>query len=417
MPTRRVKQPGVSPHVGHDDAFSTDLSLTSLDVTLGSTLIDMNGIDSLVADAGGLLHKRQLVALGARDRHLTWAVRRGYVRRPRRGWYTTFATDDPRYIAVRAGGRLTGASALALLGGWQWSSRPPITVSVPKNASRFRRIRGVRVVWDSIELSGRGSNWSVSPLDALKEALLEVPFEEAVSLLDWAVGSGLVEKDDVPRLASELPRDIASIDEWVEENCESFLESVVRTRCRQGGHRVTVQSPLPNGQRIDMVVDGVVGVETDGFQFHRDSFEKDRRKDLEIVLDGRWPMRLSYGMVRDEWPRILGAIEAAVGHHRGGPTPCVGNSGAWPRPARRGRRLWRLRPPGRRPEPELPTGSSGAAGDGGATGGWTAAGDGGATGWTAAAERAAADGKASRQVAQPRPARRRGRTRLGTIFG
>ncbi|BDZ48334.1 hypothetical protein GCM10025867_05750 [Frondihabitans sucicola] len=350
----------------------------------------MNGIQTLVAEGGGILHKRQLVALGARDRQLTWAVRRGYVRRPRRGWYTTFAPSDPRYIAVRAGGRLTGLSALALLDAWQWDARPPITVSVPANASRFRRLKGVRVVWDDRELSERGSTSSVAPRDALREALLETTFEQAVSLLDWAVNCGLLDHDDIPAFVAGLPADIARIEAWVDGNSDSILESVVRTRLLQRGHDVRSQEVLPNGQRIDLVVDGAIGLELDGKTFHAETFESDRRKDLEIVLSGRSTLRLSYTMVRDDWERVLAAIDAALGNHRQGPTGRVGNSGSWPRVPRRGTRLWRLRPPGRRLQPELPAGVAAAEGAAGAAG---AAGRGG----TAA---------------------RRGRhRRLGTIFG
>lgn len=316
----------------------------------------MTRLDSLVTEGGGLLHKRDLVARGARDRHLTWAVRHGHVRRPRRGWYTTFETSDPRYIAVRAGGRLTGASALAFLGAWLVDDSPPITVSVAANASRLRRMKGVRVVWDRPEVGERGSTWAVSPRDALREALLEVSFEQAVALMDWALHTGLLERDDIAPLVRGLPGDIAAIDDWVDERCESILESLVRTRLRQAGHVVTSQHELPNRQRIDLVVDGVVAVETDGRAFHANTFEQDRRKDLEIVIDGRSPLRVSYSMVRDEWDRVLVAVASAVRQHRDGPASCVGNSGSWPRPARRGARLWRLRPPARRLQPELPTG-------------------------------------------------------------
>jgi very-short-patch-repair endonuclease len=303
----------------------------------------MNAIQTLVSEGGGLLHKRQLVAHGARDRQLTWAVRRGYVRRPRRGWYTTFSPSDPRYVAVRAGGRLTGASSLALLGAWLWSSHPPITVSVPSNASRFRRLRGVRVVWDSRELSTRGSTWSVAPRDALREALLELSFEEAVSLLDWALSTSLLDVDELSTFLSSMPRDITAIEDWVDPQCESFLESIVRTRGRQMGRTLVSQDPLWNGQRIDLVVDGVLGIETDGREFHAATFESDRRKDVEILISGKATLRLSYTMIRDDWLRVTRAIEAALSSHRRGPHMAAARPTEWPKTPRRGPRLWRLR--------------------------------------------------------------------------
>lgn len=315
----------------------------------------MIGIDSLVTAGGGAAHKRELAARGATDRDLTWAVRNGLLRRARRGWYTTFERSDPRYKALRVGGRLTGASALAFLSAWQWSDRPPVTVSVPLNASRLRRVRGTRVVWDSLDVGERGSAWSVGPRDALREALLEVSFEEAVALLDWAVPQRVIDLDEIGRLVAGLPGDLARIEGWVDPACESFLESIVRTRLRLAGYSVASQETLANGQRIDLVVEGVVGLETDGREFHAGSFEADRRKDLEIVVGGKAVLRLSYSMVRDEWERVLAAVEAAVRNHRRGTTRRVGNSGSWPRAPRRGLRLWRLRPVARGLHPELPT--------------------------------------------------------------
>jgi very-short-patch-repair endonuclease len=316
----------------------------------------MTSIGSLIDDNGGLLHKRQLVRLGATDRHLTWAVRHTGVRRPRRGWYSTWPPSDPRFVSVRVGGRLTGAAALEQMGAWIWRRRG-ITVSVPGNAARLRRVRGVHVVWDSRELLDRGTAWSVGLRDALRQALLELPFEEAVAVLDWALHTQRIDESDIGRLLVGLPQDLQRIGDWVDPNCQSIIESLGRTRLRIAGHSVSTQEPVGGNRFIDLVVDDVVGLELDGRAFHSDSFEKDRRKDLEIIIEGRTAIRASYQMVDDSWDRVESAVEAAVTAHRG--AACrVGNSGHLPRPARCGPRLWRL---GRRRSswPELPEGATG----------------------------------------------------------
>jgi very-short-patch-repair endonuclease len=302
----------------------------------------------------GLLHKRQLVRLGARDHHLTAAVRRGEVRRPRRGWYTTWRPDDPRFVAVRVGGRLSGVSALALIGAWTRVREPAVTVSVPWNAARLRWRRRVRVVWDGPDVCGRGSAWAVDPRDALREAVTEVPFEEGVALLDWALHSGVLDEDELAALVVSLPADVRPIIQWVDPKCESFLESITRTRLRRAGHTTTSQHPLPGDKRVDFIVDGVVGLEVDGREHHGSTFESDRRKDLLIVHDGSIPLRASYSMVMDEWASVESAVRAAVSiHRRGGRVP-LGNSGS-PRRLRAGdRRLWRLPRRRRAAEPELP---------------------------------------------------------------
>lgn len=320
----------------------------------------MTSISGLVHLHGGLLHKRQLVEKGAHDRHLTWAVRKGEVRRPRRGWYSTWPPHDPRFIAVQVGGRLTGASALQSWGAWLWQE-PRITVSVPKNASRLRRASRVRVVWDPPEVAERGTNHSVGLRDALREALLELPFEEAVAVLDWALYTEHLGIGEIPALVEGLPRDVQGIVDWVDEKCQSIIESISRTRFRRAGHDVETQVPVDRNKAIDIVVDGVVGLELDGRSFHQDSFEKDRCKDLEIIIEGRAAIRASYRMVRHGWERVLLAVETAASNHReSGARVGVGNSGSEPRPPRRGPRLWAL-PCRRRPKPELPPGAGAGA--------------------------------------------------------
>ncbi|WP_121370974.1 glycyl-tRNA synthetase [Frondihabitans australicus] len=308
----------------------------------------MTTIAELVDRHGsGLLHKRQLVRLGAADHHLTEAVRGGEVRRPRRGWYTTWPPHDRRFVAVRVGGRLTGASALAELGAWAWNHHPRITVSVPANAARLRWKRRVRVVWVRPEVVGRGSSWSVALEDALREAITEVPFEEAVAALDWALHFQILRLDDLERIVQGLPTDVRGIVGWVDPKCESFLESIVRTRARLAGYSVVIQRVLRTNERIDLVVNGVVGVEVDGKEYHENKFERDRRKDLEIVLDGEIPLRLTYSMIESDWASVERALGRAVAMH-------VRSSGGVgvaelphsvprrdaPRPG--GRRRWRL---------------------------------------------------------------------------
>jgi hypothetical protein len=322
----------------------------------------MTTISELVSDAGGLLHKRDLVALGATDRHLTVAVRSRAVRRPRRGWYSTWPRHDPRFVAVAVGGRLTGAAALHQLGAWSWR-RPPITVSVPETASRLRRRRGVRIVWDPVELGSRGSTWAVDPRDALARAVVEAEsLEDAVILVDWARSVGVVTDDeDAAEVLARKRADAAGLVAWSDGGAESILESTAGTRLRRAGHHVVRQVPVgTTGKILDMLVDGVVGLETDGRVHHESRFDRDRLKDADIALDGHVPFRAGTIMVRDLWVRTSAAIEALI-TTAGGPRPAsrVGNS-CLPRVlGPRGRRNWRLAPPGRRRGQELPTGRGG----------------------------------------------------------
>jgi very-short-patch-repair endonuclease len=301
----------------------------------------MGTIAEWIDEAGGVLRTRDLRRRGARDRDMTRAVRAGEVRRPRRGWYSTFSPKDPRFVAVQVGGRLTGAAALKQMGAWMWQRNPPVTVSVSRDASRLRRHRRARVVYDRDNIVARGNYWSVDPRDALARAIVEASFEEAAALWDWAQTIGQFDEADLLEVYGLLPRDARGIVSWSDARSQSFVESVTRVRLVLEGHRVDSQVPVGARQSIDLVVDDVVAIEVDGREFHESTFEEDRRKDLAILLEGRSPTRLSYRMIDRHWPRVLAAIQQAVANHRRG-ADC---SGPWRRTERRlrarGKRRWR----------------------------------------------------------------------------
>ncbi len=286
----------------------------------------------MVDGLGGLAQKRQLVARGARDLDLTRAVRDGTVIRARQGWYTTLGAKEPRVRAVRVGGRLTGISAVRDWGGWVLGEHP-LHVSIPQNAARLRDQwkrwkplgvrRGVRLHWDPLATSERGTAWHVGLLDALLRVVVDEDLETAVAAIDWALHSGRLDEFDFELLILNLPRHKRWIRSWVDGRCESLPESLARTRLRLAGHAVTIQVPL-GMRRIDMVVDGVVGLEVDGREFHGDTFEQDRLKGIDMTLAGFHAMSVSAKMVFGNWAHFVRAVEVALASHG---LATFGNSG------------------------------------------------------------------------------------------
>jgi hypothetical protein len=281
-------------------------------------------LTDIVSDSGGFATRRQLRRAGATDRDLTRAVRSGDLHRPRLGWYSNLPLDDDRVTAVKVGGRLSGASALFHLGGWMWRRPARVCVSVAPNAARLRRCRRSRVVWDPVDVRERGGVALVAVSDALVRAVLEEDFEIAVALCDWALHQGRVSAQEFAEVVSRLPADARGVADWVDADSESILESVVRTRLRRAGFHVTSQVPVGFGRHTDLVVNGVLGVETDGRRWHADRFDADVSKDMATFIRRRIPVHLSYALVTQEWETVLAAIEAAVLMHRDGTAAAPG---------------------------------------------------------------------------------------------
>ena len=296
----------------------------------------MADIAALVDGLGGMAQKQQLVARGARDLDLTLAVRRGDVVRARQGWYTTLPESDARVRAVRVGGRLTGISAVIAAGGWALGKHP-LHVSVHDNAARLRtphnrfvklakrQVKGLRLHWDEWDVASRGTAMCVDIRDALVRVVLDENFETAVAALDWALHTGAIDRIDFERVMVHLPKNRREIADWVDGRCESLPESLARTRLRLLGYQVDIQVRLNDLERIDLVVEDGVGMETDGRQYHLTTFEADRTKDLDITIAGMHPVRPSANMVFHKWPRIVLAVERALAARA--PARLSGNSG------------------------------------------------------------------------------------------
>jgi hypothetical protein len=292
----------------------------------------MVDIAELVDSLGGLAQKRQLVARGAQDLDLTRAVREGVVSRARQGWYTTVDTTESRVRAVRVGGRLTGISAIGDWDGWVLGERP-LHVSVPHNAARLRSQwnrrkpigarHGVRLHWDPPANSDRGTPWHVGVLEALRRVVVDEDLETAVAAIDWALHSGRIDEFDFEQLILSLPNHKRGIRSWVDGECESLPESLARTRLRLAGHTVEIQVAV-GAKRIDMVINGIVGLEINGKQFHAHTFEEDHLKSVEITIAGFHAMSVSAKMVFDQWGLFQRAVAIALASHA---PPTFGNSG------------------------------------------------------------------------------------------
>jgi hypothetical protein len=139
------------------------------------------------------------------------------------------------------------------------------------------------------------------------------------------VAYGAIDRLDFERVLVHLPANRRAIADWVEARCESLPESLTRTRLRLLGYQVDIQVRLNDLERIDLVVDDCVGIETDGRAFHLETFEVDRMKDVDITIADMHPLRPSANMVFTKWPRIELAVRRAIAARP--PVCACGNSG------------------------------------------------------------------------------------------
>jgi very-short-patch-repair endonuclease len=211
---------------------------------------------------------------------------------------------------VRSGGVLTGISALHELGAWVLDSPRRIHVAVPAHCASAPRNAGVVVHWeDPTAVSARPGIASIG--DALVRVALDEPVDVAVPCFDWAITTNRLDRVDLERTLLRIP-DGAWFGSVIDPRSQSVLESVARVRLLARGWKVRSQVAVGVSGAIDLVVEDQVGLELDGREFHEATFERDRRKDLAIAIEGRHAIRISRPMLRDAWPDVERAIESAL---------------------------------------------------------------------------------------------------------
>lgn len=293
----------------------------------------MQSVAHLIDDFDGFATTRQLRSRGVSEQKLTSAVRNGAVRRVKKGWYSTRSRRDPEFVALQVGGRLTGLSAIAVWHGWVWREPARVQVAVPRTTGRVapRRRDEIDLHWETSASEAGGSATCVSLRQALVRVILDEPLEVAVACLDWANRAGRLDRIDFEALLLELPRPMRAIRGWLDLKSQSVLESVARVRCMSRGWAVRSQVPLGELEAVDLVIEEVVALELDGREFHESTFDADRLRDARIVVEGRHAIRASTNLIRDEWPWIEKAIEAALDARRPGVGGNAGNSVRVPR--------------------------------------------------------------------------------------
>lgn len=187
-------------------------------------------------------------------------------------------------------------------------------------SSPSRSVRSVvlhRVGWASTR--ARPDPPVASAVEAVSAVLRCLPALEAVATVDSALNRGLCAADEVRR-GLVGPGSVRA--RWVLDQCdprsESLLESMARVGLRAAGLAVEVNVPVPGVGRVDLLVEGVVVVELDGYEFHasREAFGRDRRRDRALQALGLRVLRFTYAEAFRNPEVVVTAVRAVLGADR-----------------------------------------------------------------------------------------------------
>ncbi|MER7071844.1 DUF559 domain-containing protein [Terrabacter sp. NPDC000476] len=256
-------------------------------------------------------------------RSIGHAVEAGEVVRLRRGLYGLKGADEAAAVARRLAGTLSHRSA-ALHWGWKVKTtprRPDVTLA------RHRRLpRGARDVatlhWRNLPADHVRSHVT-SPARTVVDCCLDLPLDEALSVFDSALRSGLPRRE-VTALATTLgPRQrarVLRIARQADARAANPFESVLRA-IALGVPGLTVEAQVRLRYddlyaRVDLADEALqIVIEADSHEFHaeRRAFDRDCRRYDELTVRDWIVLRFTWEqvMVEPDWVRrvLIAAVE------------------------------------------------------------------------------------------------------------
>ena len=255
----------------------------------------MDPVDALLRFHGAA-RCGQLRGLGVTQRSLTAAVATGRVLRPDVGLYAVGSCSPARLAAAAVGGVPSCADALEELA---------IAVLGRDARVHVRAARGTRREWPGAEVhrTGLPTGSRLEVVDALVSLAHCAPPAVAVGALDQALRERRCTWAQLLTAGGRRDPSWRRVLSLVDARAMSGLESLARVELVEGlagrGVSVEVQVVLDGVGAVDLLVDGWIIVETDGFAFHadRDSYRRDRFRDAVAAASGYAHLRLTYETV------------------------------------------------------------------------------------------------------------------------
>lgn len=248
----------------------------------------------VIRAAGGAERWKELREAGVTERELVAAVNRGWVIRYHRGCYCLPKTPGPVRAAVLFRGQVGCVSALHLAGIPLLVTPKKPHIIVPSNRSLARV--GTRPVDRAVIHCLERGHDLVSAVDvALDDAADCLDPLSHLCAVDGALHRGFVVHEQFEQMWARHPVRGAWLRKYLRSNTESPAESLARHAIERAGYRTESQARVDDTGRRDLLVEGVLVVEVDGYGTHgnRKAFAEDRALDRHFLITGQDEMRFA----------------------------------------------------------------------------------------------------------------------------
>ena len=145
-----------------------------------------------------------------------------------------------------------------------------------------------------------------------------LPELDALCIIESAVVLGRVPLVDLRSQAKgRSSGSLRRLVDLIDPHSQSILETVARYHLIRSGFTVASQVYVAGVGRIDLFVDGILGIEADGRQFHSDrrEFEEDRRRWNLLTTRGVPILRVTRDLLVNDPERFILLVRTALAAH------------------------------------------------------------------------------------------------------
>ncbi len=262
----------------------------------------MDVVQALEA-VGGVARRSQILALGVSGAALSAAVDSGAVEKPERGVFA-IPDADPALLAAR---RVKAELACVSAAQWHglWVLRRPARIHVSVNHGRDLP-PGFRV---------HRFPGTPSLADSCVQALRCLPRLDALCIVECAVATDRVSLQELRgRLRGHRDGGARRTVALINPMSQSIIETVARFHLLEAGLSVQTQVHRPGVGRLDLFIEGRLGVEVDGRSFHSgpEEFAEDRRRWNLLTVGGIRVLRVTYAMVVHHPEQFLALVHQGL---------------------------------------------------------------------------------------------------------
>lgn len=275
-----------------------------------------------IASAGGAAYLDEIPHSTHDRRALAAAADLDLIIRTGASFYQLPGTDRRIVLARRFRGHLTCVSAAEIYG--YPTRRKPVRVHLALRhnhairETRSRPTRPVRIHREQVLSPTTVEGFPlVTPTEVVARALLcpDVEDIDALAILDSSLNQGHVTASEVGELLKgQRAARARSLLAKGDPHARSILETMVRSFLLEAGLAVRTGVVIRGVGELDHLVENVLDVETDGFEYHRtrEQIQVDHERDQRLLSQGIVPLRLSYEHVMEGGEGIVRIVRAAL---------------------------------------------------------------------------------------------------------